>query len=93
MYPGRKGCPDRLCFYRGCFFVEFKSEKGDLSEQQKQEIRTMQNHGVDVYIVAGVKAVKPFVEAIKAFRDQLHVLEIVDKHEGVETDAEGNVVS
>ena len=58
------GSPDRL-FYRGhfCFFIEFKTPKGVLSERQKIKIRRMSDHtDADISIVRSIKEGKALID-------------------------------
>lgn len=53
-YQGRRGCPDLLCVpqNRPAFMIEVKNPngKGRLSEYQEDEIATLNDYGMAVYV-------------------------------------------
>ena len=51
--PSNRGVPDRIFItpHGEVFFIEFKSEKGKLSQLQKKVIRDIENCGVKVHLV------------------------------------------
>lgn len=55
--PSNRGVPDRIFIspYGKVFFIEFKSEKGKLSQLQKKVIKDIEHYNVEVFIVYGVE--------------------------------------
>jgi len=52
IYPGRKGCPDRMFIKDGrVLFVEFKRPGEKPRGTQKNEHARFRNHGVEVYVI------------------------------------------
>ena len=55
--PSHRGVPDRIFISPegGVFFIEFKSEKGKLTELQNKVITDIRLQGVEVFVVNNVK--------------------------------------
>jgi VRR-NUC domain len=51
--PARRGVPDRLVIFDVdlWFFVELKSEEGELEPWQEREIRKLKDRGVKVFVI------------------------------------------
>lgn len=63
--PGQRGVPDRIVVHKGItYFVELKSETGELSEQQKLKIKILKDHGAPVYVLNSKQAVDKFYQEI-----------------------------
>ena len=60
--PGRKGAPDRICFWKGVVFIETKTAIGKLSTIQQREIRRMRNMGATVFVLSSISEVNRFIE-------------------------------
>lgn len=72
--PGNPGVPDRLCVMPAgrVWFVELKTDRGRLSEQQKVQIGKIRKRGAAVEVVYGVSGVKEFTDALDAL-DRGHI--------------------
>lgn len=57
--PARRGVPDRLVIFSVdlWFFVELKSEEGQLEPWQEREIRRLKDRGVKVFVVNDLESV------------------------------------
>ena len=55
--PSNRGVPDRIFItpHGEVFFIEFKSEKGKLSQLQKKVLNDIKHYNVEVFIVYGVE--------------------------------------
>lgn len=62
--PGNNGVPDRIVILPGgrVVFVEMKTEKGRLSEQQKVQIKRLSELGCEVHTLYGAGDVDTFLE-------------------------------
>ena len=64
--PSRRGVPDRIIMYKGkVYFVELKSETGQLTELQRQVHIAMYQAGIVVHVLNFKEAIDNFVEEIK----------------------------
>jgi len=64
-FVGRVGCPDRW-FMRGqsqLVIIEFKDPDGELSFQQKKEVKWLRDHGFDVHVIDNVEDGKAVFDA------------------------------
>jgi len=61
--PGNDGVPDRIVITPGgrVIFVELKTERGELSDIQRYQIRRIRDHGQDVQVLYGKDDVDRFV--------------------------------
>ena len=55
--PSNRGVPDRIFIspHGEVFFIEFKSEKGKLSQLQKKVIKDIEHYNVEVYVIDNVE--------------------------------------
>lgn len=65
--PGNPGVPDRIviCPDGRLYFVELKTDKGKLSEQQKIQIKRLRMHGQPAVVMYGLSDCMEFVENIR----------------------------
>ncbi len=61
------GYPDRMFIGRHgfCFFIEFKTPKGVLSEIQKHRIKFLLERGFDCFVVDNIDKGKEIVDCMK----------------------------
>lgn len=51
-----RGFPDRLFIKEGrTLFVEFKNERGILSDDQRRVVAQMREHGADVWVISSLE--------------------------------------
>jgi hypothetical protein len=61
--PSSRGVPDRIYIKNGItFFIEFKSQGGQLSKLQEREIRQVRQQGIDVHVVDNVDMGKAILD-------------------------------
>ena len=65
--PGVSGVPDRICITPSgrITFIELKTARGRVSEQQRVVIGKLRAHGCDVVVLHGMAEALNFVEIIK----------------------------
>ena len=64
--PGNTGVPDRIVILPGVItFVELKTETGRLSPGQKRQIGKLQNLGMKVVVLHGMKELEEFLNEIR----------------------------
>lgn len=64
--PGNTGVPDRIVILPGVItFVELKTETGRLSSGQKRQIRKLQDLGMKVVVLHGMKELEEFLNEIR----------------------------
>lgn len=64
--PGNTGVPDRIVILPGVItFVELKTETGRLSPGQKRQIRKLQDLGMKVVVLHGMKELEEFLDEIR----------------------------
>lgn len=68
--PGNDGVPDRIVVTSGgrAIFVELKTERGELSDIQRYQIKRLQDHGQDVRVLYGKDDVDQFVSDVQEGR-------------------------
>ena len=64
--PGNTGVPDRIVILPGVItFVELKTETGRLSPGQKRQIGKLQDLGMKVVVLHGMKELEEFLNEIR----------------------------
>ena len=64
--PGNTGVPDRIVILPGVItFVELKTETGRLSPGQKRQIGKLQDLGMKVVVLHGMKELEEFLDEIR----------------------------
>lgn len=64
--PGRAGVPDRIVIVRGnVWFVEVKTEDGELETVQEREHKRLEAVGAEVRTVYGHRDVREFIEEVR----------------------------
>lgn len=64
--PGNTGVPDRIVILPGVItFVELKMETGRLSPGQKRQIGKLQDLGMKVVVLHGMKELEEFLDEIR----------------------------
>lgn len=64
--PGNTGVPDRIVILPGVItFVELKTETGQLSPGQKRQIGKLQDLGMKVVVLHGMKELEEFLDEIR----------------------------
>lgn len=64
--PGNTGVPDRIVILPGVItFVELKTETGRLSPGQKRQIGKLQDLGMKVVVLHGMKELEEFLGGLK----------------------------
>lgn len=61
---GRRGCPDRVVFFRGAHFVELKRPGGVPRREQLREHERMLRHGVTVHVLDSYESVNAFCRSL-----------------------------
>ena len=64
-WPGRRGAPDRFCFWPGrdrSAFVELKRDGGEPDPHQAREIERLRSAGLRVYAVASLEDLGRFMK-------------------------------
>lgn len=63
---GQAGTPDRLGCIEGRFFaIEWKNERGRVSDLQKRQIRLIENAGGAVLVTYDVEEMKQFITTLR----------------------------
>lgn len=62
--PGNPGVPDRIVIFPDgrLFFVELKTDRGALSQQQQARIKELRTHGQSAMVLRGLSECMEFVD-------------------------------